>query len=1266
MKYGVMRVFVEKKPGADIEAARLLADLRENLGMQRLEGLRKAVRYDSEGMSPEEFETACRQVFGEAAVDHVYPETLPMAAGEKAVAIEYLPGQYDQRADSAAQCIQLLTQKERPLIRTANIYLLKGKLTQGDMEAFKKYCINPVDSREAAWDKPSTLEQKDPQPADVAVLKGFCVLDEAGLRDCYRQLGLSMSLEDLAFCQTYFQSEKREPSLTEIRVIDTYWSDHCRHTTFQTIIEEIGIEEGPYGAVFKNALAAYMALRKQVHGGEKPLCLMDMATINTKALRQAGKLEDLDVSEEINACSIKVEAEILPSGERSGEASETTKVPYLVMFKNETHNHPTEIEPFGGAATCIGGAIRDPLSGRSYVYQAMRVTGCGNPLERIEDTLPGKLPQRTITREAAHGYSSYGNQIGLATGLVDEVYHPGYTAKRMEIGAVVGAAPESHVVRETPAPGDIILLLGGRTGRDGCGGATGSSKSHDEQSIETSGAEVQKGNAPTERKLQRLYRNPDFTKRVKRCNDFGAGGVSVAIGELADSLDIDLDAVPKKYEGLDGTELAISESQERMAVVIDEKDLEAVLALADAENLEATVVARVADHGRMRMNWRGKPIVDLSRAFLDTSGVSQRANAVIAQPTGEDYFKKGFSLESDIAKAWPQVMASLNVCSKKGLIQHFDSTIGAGTVLLPLGGRRQETPAQAMVSKLPVFGGGTRTGTWMSYGFDPEMSQWSPYHGALYAVVDALAKLAATGGDPLKSRMSFQEYFERLEKDPLRWGKPMAALLGAQTAMNALEVPAIGGKDSMSGTFNTLSVPPTLCAFALTTGSVDDVISPEFKEAGSLLVCLPLPRNSKGLPDFELLKKNFAFMKTHRKAIRSAMAIGKGGLGAALAKAAFGNDLGVRLEGAWSAAELFEPAYGSLLVELAPETEWDLEPAFSGLPARKVGMVAEEPVMTWGDQSIALESLRQAWEKTLEPVFPTRTKETERAVPEAGQSLYTVRSLTRPAMKIAKPRICIPVFPGTNCEVDSAAAFEKAGGIVETVLLRNLSPRAVEESSRILEKAIDQAQIVMLPGGFSGGDEPDGSAKLITATFRNPRIKEAVFRLLQQRDGLMLGICNGFQALIKLGLVPYGEIRDMRDDSPTLTFNTIGRHVSGLYRTRITSVKSPWLMGVEAGEIHTVPISHGEGRIRATAEELALLFENGQVATQYVDEKGKPSMDIQHNPNGSLRCIEGLTSPDGRVLGKMGHSERIGRGLYRNLTGHYDQHLFESGIRYFG
>jgi len=1262
MNNEVMRVFIEKKPGADPLANSLLVDLRELLGLKNLEGLRMAVRYDVQGMSEEEFAVACRQVFGEPAVDYIYPENLPVAADEQVVAIEYLPGQFDQRADGAAQCVQLLTQKEQPLIRTANVYILKGKLTAEELQAFKKYMINPVDSREASLDKPDTLIKEDPVPADVKILTGFCRLDEAGLAKFHSELGLSMSLADLAFCQKYFQEEKRDPTITEIRVIDTYWSDHCRHTTFNTIIEDIKIEEGKYRQALEKALASYLALRQKVHGGKKPLCLMDMATINAKALYQEGKLDDLDISEEVNACSIKVEAEVTENGK-------TVKVPYLVMFKNETHNHPTEIEPFGGAATCIGGAIRDPLSGRSYVYQAMRVTGSGNPLEPIEETLPGKLPQRTITTQAAHGYSSYGNQIGLATGLVDELYHDGYKAKRMEIGAVIGAAPQENVLHETPTEGDIILLLGGRTGRDGCGGATGSSKAHDEESIETSGAEVQKGNALTERKLQRLYRNPEFTKLIKRCNDFGAGGVSVAIGELTDSLDINLDAVPKKYEGLDGTELAISESQERMAIVIAKENLDKVMELAAAENLEATVVAEVANHGRMRMHWRGKTIVDLSREFLNTAGVRQKAKAVIAQPETEQYVDRIIPAEKDLVDAWLQVMGDLNVCSKKGLIQKFDSTIGTATVLMPLGGKRQETPAQAMVAKLPVMAAEANTATWMTYGLDPALAQWSPYHGALYAVVDALTKLAAAGSNPLKARMSFQEYFERLEKDPVRWGKPLAALLGAQTVMEALEVPAIGGKDSMSGTFNDLHVPPTLCAFALTTDHVDKALSPEFKKAGNVLMYLPVPKNEEYIPDFGILKKNYAFMHDQRENILAAAAVGKGGLGAAIAKGAFGNDLGVVLDGKWEAEEFFAPGYGNLLLEVAADKAAEVlaQGEKAGLPLKQIGTVQQEPVITLKDMalSIPLAKLRGTWEKTLEPIFPTEPKETFGEIKSIYTQLYTERNLSRPAVKYARPRVCIPVFPGTNCEYDSEARFLKAGGIVDTIILRNLTPQDVEESSRILEKAIDRAQIIMIPGGFSGGDEPSGSAKLIATTFRNPRIKEAVQRFLEQRDGLMLGICNGFQALIKLGLVPYGEIRDMKDDSPTLTFNAIGHHMSGLYRTRITSTLSPWLMNAEAGEVYTIPISHGEGRIYATEEDIDRWFASGQVAAQYVDDNKMPSMDIRFNPNGSLAAIEILTSPDGRIMGKMGHSERVGRGLYKNVPGDYDQKIFESGIKYF-
>lgn len=1299
----VMRAFIEKKPGADGEARDLLKDVRENLEPKNLAGLRIAVRYDVEGLTAEEFDSACRQIFCEKPVDRLFKEELPLDEDELALAVEYLPGQYDQRADSAAQCIQLLTLKEQPLVRTARVYVLKGQLLPAEIEAFRKYCVNPVDSRIASADKPATLAQELAPPPDVPVLQGFSALDQTGLESFHRQYGLSMSLADLAFCQEYFQKEGRGPSLTELRVIDTYWSDHCRHTTFNTVIEEYTVEEGPYQQLFEEAILNYLNLRRQAAGENRPLSLMDMATVNTRALRRSGKLEDLDVSEEINACSIKVWADTNKGQE-----------PWLVMFKNETHNHPTEIEPFGGAATCIGGAIRDPLSGRSYVYQAMRVTGAADPLEPVADTLPGKLPQRTITRQAAAGYSSYGNQIGLATGLVDEVYHPGYKAKRMEIGAVVGAAPAANVIREIPQEGDLVLLLGGRTGRDGCGGATGSSKAHDEQSIEISGAEVQKGNAPTERKLQRLYRNPDFSRLIKRCNDFGAGGVSVAIGELAPSLDIDLDKVPKKYEGLDGTELAISESQERMAIVIAPDSLEKILALAAAENLEATVVAGIAGHGRMKMTWRGKEIVNLSRQFLDSAGVSQRTKVLIRQPSEENYIlresRRLRQRAGQLKDAWLNAMGDLNVCSKKGLIQRFDSSIGAGSPLFPLGGSRQETPALAMAAKLPVQSGDTSTCTWMSYGFDPGLSQWSPFHGGMYAVVDALTKLAVSGGDPFKARMSFQEYFPRLGQDPAKWGLPMAALLGAQMAMSAFQVPAIGGKDSMSGTFQDLEVPPTLCAFALSAGHINDVISPEWKKPGNMLVLFPAVFDDNGRPDIEGIKSTFRFIQKYRKRIHSASTLGQGGLLAALAKSAFGNNLGADIYAYMKEEHLFAAAYGSVLLEFDPD-----------LPAEEIfvkggmvlGEIIKEPAITlelpvfpedeldeeddWEEPdedeeitlTLPLEELRQAWIRTLEPVFPTKTADdlpdgleldeeggqkpaagvllVDHTVflPKADLPLYKARNLNRPAIKIAKPRVVIPVFPGTNCEYDSAAAFEKAGALVETVILRNLSPKDVEESLKMLAAAIAKAQIIMIPGGFSGGDEPDGSGKLIATTFRSPWVKEQTELLLSQRDGLILGICNGFQALIKLGLVPYGEIRDMKDDSPTLILNAIGRHQNAIVRTRITSVKSPWLAAAEPGQIHYIPLSHGEGRLKASPEELALLFGNGQVATQYVDEKGRPSMDISANPNGSILAIEGLTSPDGRVLGKMGHSERIGRGLYQNVPGDYDQKIFSSGVKYF-
>ncbi|MCL1805428.1 MAG: phosphoribosylformylglycinamidine synthase [Clostridiales bacterium] len=1268
----VRRAYVEKKPGDDVEAGALLRDVHENLGLKNIDGLRIAARYDVEGLSEAEFDLACRQVFCEKPVDLLYREDLPLGDREQAVAVEYLPGQYDQRADSAAQCVQLLTLKEQPAVRTARVYVLKGSLEPAEVEAFCKYCINPVDSRIASAAKPATLRQELPPPPDVPVLAGFRKLEGEVLEDFRRRYALSMSVEDLAYCREYFCGEGRDPSLTELRVVDTYWSDHCRHTTFHTVIESCVVEESRYKKVFEDALTRYLALRKEAGGEDKPFSLMDMATVNARAMRKAGLLDDLDASEEVNACSIRVLAET----DRGSE-------PWLVMFKNETHNHPTEIEPFGGAATCIGGAIRDPLSGRAYVYQAMRVTGSADPREAVADTLPGKLPQRTITRQAAAGYSSYGNQIGLATGLVDEVYHPGYKAKRLEIGAVVGAAPEVYVRRATPAQGDLILLLGGRTGRDGIGGATGSSKVHDEQSLELSGAEVQKGNAPTERKLQRLYRDPEFTRLIKRCNDFGAGGVSVAIGELAPGLDIDLDKIPKKYEGLDGTELAISESQERMAVVIDPDSLDKVLALAAGENLEATVVAVVAAHGRMKMTWRSREIVDLPRVFLDSAGVGRKTTAVIPQP-GEGSFieDEGRRLSGGapgFEEAWQKCMGELDHCSKKGLIQRFDSTIGGGSLLFPLGGSRQETPAQAMAARLPAPEGRMDTCSWMSYGLDPALSAWSPFHGGLYAVVDALTKLACAGGDPFGARMSFQEYFPSLGADPAMWGLPMAALLGAQTAMSAFGVPAIGGKDSMSGSFGELEVPPTLCAFALSVGADDAVLSPEWKEPGSLLAVLPAGADEMLLPDTGRIMGNFRFLRERRKHIRSAYALGAGGLAAAIAKASFGNDLGAVLSLPLSASQLFEPAYGAVMLELDADFPEALIKEAGGYVA---GKTSREPLIRLdyydttskrNSVSVSVDALRRPWSQALEPVFPTSAAAQEsmslsaEAMPLRAEAvpLSAARGPDRPAGGLAKPRVVIPVFPGTNCEYDSAAVFERAGADADIVVLRNLSPADVEESMRRLASAIAKAQIVMLPGGFSAGDEPDGSGKLIAAAFRSPWVREQTEDLLHRRGGLMLGVCNGFQALIKLGLVPYGEIREMADDSPTLMANAIGRHQNVIAMTRVTSVASPWLAGMEPGEIHHIPISHGEGRIKASPAELALLFARGQVATQYVDGGGAPSMDIRFNPNGSACAIEGLTSPDGRVLGKMGHNERSNPGLYRNVPGNYDQRLFANGVKYF-
>jgi len=1239
----VKRVYVEKKKGFDVAAQGMTRDLRENFGIASLKNLRIIIRYDIAGLDDVHYEAACLQVFSEPAVDILYHEELPsFPAAEKVLAVEYLPGQYDQRADNAAQCVQLLTQQEKPQVRVATLYIFEGDFSDGEWQTIRNYCINPVDSREASAAKPETLDIAYAVPADVPVLEGFIRMNEEALTKLWKDMGLAMSVADLSFCRDYFAGEeKRDPTLTEIRVIDTYWSDHCRHTTFQTAIEDVAIEEGFYAPLWQKSLKAYYDARQKTGRSQNPLTLMDMATINAKEMLLAGKIPDLDSSEEINACSVKAQVDV-----------DGQEVPYLVMFKNETHNHPTEIEPFGGAATCIGGAIRDPLSGRAYVYQAMRVTGCGDPLEKVEDTIPGKLPQRKITVGAAQGYSSYGNQIGLATGLVDEVYHPGYKAKRMEIGAVIAAAPASHVVRETPEPGDVVLLLGGATGRDGCGGATGSSKAHDENSILECGAEVQKGNPITERKLQRLYRNSEFTTLVRRCNDFGAGGVSVAIGELSDGLAINLDAVPKKYEGLDGTELAISESQERMAVVVRAKDVDKVLALAAAENLDATPVAIVTDRERMEMNWRGQKIVDISRAFLNTNGVRAKSKVAMTQPEG-DFFADVPA--GDIKSAWLSAMSQLNCCSKKGLIERFDSTIGAGSVLMPFGGLKQLTPSQVMAAKIPLIKGTTHTGTLMSYGFDPYLSSWSPYHGGLYAVVEALSKIAAAGGDASQCRLTMQEYFGALHDVPSRWGKPFSALLGAQTAMRQMEVPAIGGKDSMSGSFNELDVPPTLCAFAVCVGDMRKVISTELKTPGNLLAILPVSRDEYGMPDFSQLKENLAFMAGQGGKIRSASALGQGGIGVALAKAAFGNHLGVKLYGEWDSRILFTPAYGSILVEV------ENEEALAGVEYDLIGEVQEAPSVDYGCGRLSLAELLKAWQNTLEPVFATQAP-----VDEAPQMpLYTGKSGKKPTIKQAVPRVCVPIFPGTNCEYDLSRAFAKAGAAVENIIIRNRNARDIEESIHAFARSLADCQILAIPGGFSAGDEPEGSGKFIATVLRNPMIAEQVNQLLQQKDGLIIGICNGFQALVKVGLVPYGEIREMRNDSPTLTFNKIGRHISCVVKTRVASTLSPWLINAKAGDIHHVAVSHGEGRFVATEEEIQTLFAKGQVATQYVDEMGLPSMDIRFNPNGSMYSIEGTTSPDGRVLGKMGHTERVGKGLYVNVPGDYDQKIFTAGVAYF-
>ncbi|HWQ75621.1 MAG TPA: phosphoribosylformylglycinamidine synthase [Syntrophomonas sp.] len=1261
LKDTVKRILVEKKPGFDVEAQHLCRDLQENLGIARLEKVRIIHRYDMAGISASAYEQAKTTIFSEPNMDFVYDENLEIEPGVNYFAMEYLPGQYDQRADSAAQCVQLLTQGEPPVILSAKLILLYGDISPEDLRRIKDYCINAVDSREASLDKPAILAAETVVPRDVPILDGFIDMDAAALPAYQEKLGLVMSPEDFKFCQAYFRDqEKRNPSLTELKVIDTYWSDHCRHTTFMTSIDQVMIESDGLGQPVQSAYEEYLQGREQVYGSEeRPVCLMDIAVLGMKKLRKEGKLQDLDLSEEINACSIVVEADI------NGR-----KEDWLVMFKNETHNHPTEIEPFGGAATCLGGAIRDPLSGRVYVYQAMRVTGSGDPRATIDQTLPGKLPQRKITTGAAAGYSSYGNQIGLATGQVAEIYDEGFIAKRMEVGAVIGAGPKSSVVRSTPTPGDAVILLGGRTGRDGCGGATGSSVEHTEASIYTSGAEVQKGNAPTERKIQRLFRNPQASRLIKKCNDFGAGGVSVAIGELTEGLVIQLDTVPKKYEGLDGTELAISESQERMAVVVAPENAVRFIELAADENLEATAVAVVTADRRLKMSWRGQTIVDIARDFLDTNGVRQHTAVHVTEPNAEaNYFKSRTNpMAADIKEAWLENLRDLNACSQRGLVECFDSTIGAGTVLMPFGGQYQATPAVGMAAKLPLESGDTNTGTIMTYGYNPQIARWSPFHGALYAVVEAVAKIVAMGGDYRTVRLSLQEYFEKLGTDSRKWGKPFAALLGAYHAQMQLGIPAIGGKDSMSGTFMDLNVPPTLVAFAVAATDIRRLISPEFKGAGSQIVYIQIPRDEYELPDFHVLRSAYervtALIRSGQ--ITAAYPVRSGGIAEAVSKMAFGNRIGFALEDQPSTPDalpalLFAPDYGSLVVEMLPDV--DIKSALDGVPHRRLGRTTDTEMITSSNMTLSLREAQAVWESPLESVFPTLTPVPNKPAPPAFS--FDRRGRAKSSMTVAKPRVLIPVFPGTNCEYDTRKRFELAGAQADIFIVRNLTPAAVEDSIQAMAARIKEAQIIAIPGGFSAGDEPEGSGKFIAAFFRSPRIRDEVMEMLKNRDGLMLGICNGFQALIKLGLVPYGEIRDIDPNQPTLTYNQIGRHMSRMVTTRVASVLSPWLANVQVGDLHHIAVSHGEGRFVTGEEDMQRMIANGQIATQYVDDGRQPSYDIRCNPNGSDYAVEAITSPDGRILGKMGHSERIGANLYINIPREKDQRLFEAGVNYF-
>ncbi len=1226
----VYRIYVEKKAGLAAEADSLRADIVNLLGISGLEGLRLLNRYDVERIDRDLFEYCKKAVFSEPQLDDLREE-IP-ADGAKVFAVEYLPGQFDQRANSAAECIQIISKQERPLVRTARIYLLYGKLTEREVEEIKKYVINPVEAREASLEAYDTLDVKYEIPTEVAVLDGFRSLDETALQAFIAENGLAMDLDDIKVCQNYFLSEQRDPTITEIKMIDTYWSDHCRHTTFLTTIDSIRFED----ELLQKAYNEYLAVRKEI-GRTKPINLMDMGTIAAKLLKQQGKLEKLDESEEINACTVKIDVETESGTEK-----------WLLLFKNETHNHPTEIEPFGGAATCVGGAIRDPLSGRSYVYAAMRVTGAGNPLTPVSETLRGKLPQRKIVTTAAAGYSSYGNQIGLATGQVDELYHDGYVAKRMEIGAVIGAAPAENVRRERPIDGDIVILLGGRTGRDGCGGATGSSKSHTLESLESCGAEVQKGNAPEERKLQRLFRNPEASRLIKRCNDFGAGGVSVAIGELADGLEIDLNAVPKKYDGLDGTELAISESQERMAVVVAAADVERFRALADSENLEATVVARVTEHPYLVMNWNGKRIVNIARQFLDSNGAEKHIDIT---PDAPQAFSK--EIPTDFKKGYLELAEDLNVCSKRGLSERFDSTIGAGTVLMPFGGKNQRTPIQAMVNKVSAEKKDTSTCSLMAWGYNPFIAEKSPYHSAYLAVVESVAKLIATGAKFEEVYLSFQEYFEKPMKDGRRWGKPLAALLGAFMAQKGLEIAAIGGKDSMSGTFEQIDVPPTLVSFAVTTENIHNIISPEFKAAGHNVVLLKPQYDADGLPTAKSLKENFEVVNRlmRQGKVAAAYTPTYGGVAEAVMKMAMGNDIGFAFAEGVSLDDLFGYAYGAFLLEVTED-----------VPAGTLLGTTAGDAVTFGSESLSLKELFAAYENKLEEIYPCNIQTEKKEIP-----VFTSKKaeVYHAKVTVAKPRVLIPVFPGTNCEYDSAKAVERAGAQAEIFVINNLSASGIADSVARFSEKMEQAQAVFIPGGFSGGDEPDGSGKFITAFFRNPEIKDGVTRLLEERDGLICGICNGFQALIKLGLVPYGKIIDTDENCPTLTYNTIGRHQSKLVRVRLATENSPWLLNVNAGDVFSVPVSHGEGRILANDTLVKELAKKGQILTQYVDMQGMPTNDIQYNPNGSAYAIEGLISPDGRVLGKMGHAERIGAGLYQNVEGNFDMKLFDSLVEYY-